>query len=123
MFGDWNLVLSAYNAWQVSVLKAIRNAGSKNYWKVRQYLPDETKAYVPSFHAVRYIGKMYPLFFDKLSALKYDYSQIKEFKTNKLTTFKEFAKEKELNLQQLYFLNPHIVTEVIPKGAFVYYLR
>ena len=123
MFGDWNLVLSAYNSGQGTVLNAIKKAGTKNYWVVRQYLPDETKAYVPSFHAVRFVGKAYSLFFEFLPTLKYDYSQVGELTADKTTTFKEFAAENNLNLQQLYFLNPHIVTEIIPKGVFVYYLK
>ena len=123
ILGDWNLVLSAYNAGHGTVLKAIKKAGSKNYWQVRQYLPDETKAYVPSFHAVRYIGEMYPFLFETLTTLKYDYTNVREITTKKNTTFKEFAKENNLNLKQIYFLNPHIVTENIPKGCFIYYIE
>lgn len=122
ILGDWNLVLSAYNAGHGTVLRAIKKAGSKEYWRVRKYLPDETKAYVPSFHAVRYIGEMYPFLFETLTTLKYDYTNVREMTAKKNTTFKEFAKENNLNLKQIYFLNPHIVTENIPKGCFVYYI-
>ncbi len=122
ILGDWNLVLSAYNAGHGTVLKAIKKANSRDYWQVRQYLPDETKAYVPSFHAVRYIGEMYPFIFETLTTLKYDYTHIKETVVLHNTTFKQFAKDNNLNLEQLYFLNPHIITEIIPKGVFVYYI-
>lgn len=122
-FGDWNLVLSAYNAGHGTILKAIKRAGTDNYWAVRRYLPDETKAYVPSFHAVRYIGEMTPFFYSTLTTLKYDYSNVKELITDKNTTFRELAKDKRLNLERLYFLNPHIVTEFIPAKCFVYYIE
>jgi membrane-bound lytic murein transglycosylase D len=123
LFGDWNLVLSAYNSGEGRVMGAIRKAGTKNYWAVRNYLPAETKAYAPSFHAVRFIGKMYGLYYENLPKLKYDYSVVREFTTKSATTFKELSKVNGLNLEQLYFLNPHIVTEQIPKGTFVYYMK
>lgn len=123
LFGDWNLVLSAYNSGEGRVMKAIRIAGTKNYWKVRNYLPAETRAYAPSFHAVRFIGKMYPLYYSFLPKLKYDYAAIKQTITKKSTTFKSFASRNNINLEVLYFLNPHIVTEYIPKNIFVYYVN
>ncbi len=123
MFGDWNLVLSAYNSGEGRVQKAINAAGTKNYWKVRNYLPAETRAYAPSFHAVRFIGKMYPLYYSFLPKLKYDYTQVKQVIIKNNTTFKNFALKNKLNLQVLYFLNPHIVTEYIPKNVFLYYIN
>lgn len=123
MLGDWNLVLSAYNAGEGRVLSAMRKAGSKNYWLVRQFLPAETKAYAPSFHAVRFIGEAYNLYYASKPILKYDYTQVKEIKIVATTTFEKFAYQNNLNLSTLYFLNPHITTEVIPKGVFLYYIK
>ncbi len=123
IFGDWNLVLSAYNSGEGRVLKAITAAGSKNYWKVRKYLPAETRAYVPSFHAIRFIGKLYPLYYSYLPKLKYNYSQVRQVIVNNTTTFKEFSNKNKINIQILYFLNPHIVTELIPKNVFLYYIK
>lgn len=55
MFGDWNLVLAAYNSGPGNVNKAIRRSGGKkNYWELRPYLPKETAGYVPAFIAVVY---------------------------------------------------------------------
>lgn len=123
MFGDWNLVLSAYNSGEGRVLNAIRKAGSKNYWVVRNYLPAETKAYAPSYHAVRFIGKMYGLYYSSLPKLKYTFTNVKEITVTKNTTFREFSEKNNINIEILYFLNPHIVTEFIPKNTFVYYLK
>lgn len=123
MLKDWNLVLSAYNAGEGRVLGAIKKAGTKNYWIVRNYLPAETKAYAPSFHAVRYIGEAYYLYYKKKPVLKYNYAQVKEMKIKKRTSFIQFSRQYGLNLQTLYFLNPHIVTEEIPANSFVYYIK
>ncbi len=56
MYGDWNLVLAAYNAGPGNVNKAIRRSGGKQtYWGIRPYLPRETRGYVPAFIAVNYL--------------------------------------------------------------------
>lgn len=123
IFGDWNLVLSAYNSGEGRVLDAIRAAGTKNYWKVRKFLPAETRAYAPSFHAVRFIGKMYGVYYSYLPRLKYDYTLVREVTLKGTTTFRSFAVANKINLEVLYFLNPHIVTEEIPKNTFIYYIK
>lgn len=122
MFGDWNLVLSAYNSGEGRVLGAIKKAGTKNYWAVRNHLPAETRAYAPSFHAVRYIGRAYNLYYKSKPHLKYNYTNIKEISVKEATTFKSIALQYGMNLETLYFLNPHIVTERIPPKTFVYIL-
>lgn len=123
LFGDWNLVLSAYNSGEGRVLGAMRKAGSKNYWEVRRFLPAETKAYAPSFHAVRFISKMYGLYYSSLPKMKYDFTKVRESKVARDTTFEAFANLNGLNIDKLYFLNPHIVTEFIPKGTFIYFVK
>lgn len=122
IFKDWNLVLSAYNSGQGRVLNAMKAAGSRNYWVVRNYLPAETRAYAPSFHAVRYIGKAYALYYNSMPRMVYNYSNVREFQTTEETTFRLLAIRRKLDLEKLYFLNPHIVTEIIPRNTFVYYI-
>ena len=53
--GDWHLALAAYNAGSGNVNKAIRRAGSRDFWKVRRFLPRETAKYVPSLIALVYL--------------------------------------------------------------------
>jgi membrane-bound lytic murein transglycosylase D len=57
MFGDWQLVLAAYNAGPGTINKAIRRAGGgkKTYWEIRPFLPVETQGYVPAFIAANYV--------------------------------------------------------------------
>ena len=55
-YGDWFLVLAAYNSGPGTVNKAIvRAGGTKNYWAIWPYLPAETRGYVPAFIAVTYV--------------------------------------------------------------------
>jgi len=46
-FGDLELALAAYNAGSPKVSAAIKKAGSKDFAQVAQYLPRETRDYVP----------------------------------------------------------------------------
>ncbi len=56
MFGDWEVALAAYNCGPGNVRKAIRRSGGKTtFWGIYDYLPKETRNYVPQFQAMLYI--------------------------------------------------------------------
>jgi len=81
VFGDWNLVIAAYNCGPENINKAIRRANAsatkaqsqetgeeatpqpmnKDYWHIYPYLPKETRGYVPAFIAANYIMTYYSL--------------------------------------------------------------
>ena len=55
IYGDWHLVIAAYNCGPGNVNKAIRRSGGKrDYWEIYPYLPRETRGYVPIFIAANY---------------------------------------------------------------------
>lgn len=118
MFGDWNLAISAYNCGPGNVNKAIRKAGSRNYWKLRPYLPKETQAYVPSFIAVNYIFNFYREHRMNPSYFKYDFFDLKRIRINKTTTLQELGKKFDYRI--LKFANPQFITDIIPEGSIVY---
>ncbi len=61
-FGDWTLVIAAYNCGPTNVEKAIKRAGgAKDYWQINPYLPRETQGYVPAFIAANYVMTYYCL--------------------------------------------------------------
>ena len=60
VFGDWNLVIAAYNCGPDNINKAIHRAGGEHdYWQIYPYLPKETRGYVPAFIAANYIMTYY----------------------------------------------------------------
>ena len=60
IFGDWNLVIAAYNCGPENINKAIRRSGGEtDYWKIYPYLPRETRGYVPAFIAANYVMNYY----------------------------------------------------------------
>jgi len=54
MFGDWLLVIASYNSGPGRVLDAIKKSGSRNFWKLQNFLPAETRGHVKKFVATHY---------------------------------------------------------------------
>lgn len=55
-FGDWRLVVAAYNCGEGRLERAIRDSGSRNFWEIHT-LPSETRHHVPKFMAAVIISK------------------------------------------------------------------
>lgn len=53
-YGDWLLVVAAYNSGPGWIQKAIKRSGSRDYWKLENFLPTETRSHVKKFIAVHY---------------------------------------------------------------------
>jgi len=54
LFEDWPLAIAAYNAGPAPVYKAIKKSGSRNFWKLQHFLPEETRGHVKKFIATHY---------------------------------------------------------------------
>ena len=53
-YGDWLLVIAAYNCGPGGIDRAIKKSGSRNYWTLQNFLPEETRKHVKKFIAVHY---------------------------------------------------------------------
>ena len=53
-YGDWLLVIAAYNCGPGGIDKAIKKSGSRHYWTLQNFLPEETRKHVKKFIAVHY---------------------------------------------------------------------
>ena len=59
-FGDWLLAIASYNCGKSTIERAMdRAGGAGDFWSIRQYLPNETRGYVPAYIAVSYIMNCY----------------------------------------------------------------
>lgn len=54
-YGDWLLVIAAYNCGPGGVQSAIRRSGSRNFWNLQYHLPEESRLHVKKFIATHYI--------------------------------------------------------------------
>ena len=59
IYNDWELALAAYNCGPGNVNKAIRRSGKTTFWGIYDYLPRETRGYVPSYIAACYVMNYY----------------------------------------------------------------
>ena len=59
MFGDWYLVMAAYNGGPLTVARAIQRTGYADYWRLQKMraLPVETQNYVPIIIALALVSK------------------------------------------------------------------
>lgn len=117
MYGDWNLVLAAYNSGPGNVNKAIRRSGGhKDYWKIRPFLPRETRGYVPAFIAVNYMmnhGNDHDLYAS--NTLLYD-GGVDTIEINTAFSFKQLADYLKISEEEIAFYNPMYKLSYIPKA-------
>lgn len=52
---DWLLVIAAYNGGPGRVYDAMKRSGSKDFWALQYYLPEESRNHVKKFIATHYI--------------------------------------------------------------------
>src|SRR4029079_14064440 len=52
---DWLLVIAAYNGGPGRVYSAIKKSGSRNFWNMQYFLPEESRNHVKKFIATHYI--------------------------------------------------------------------
>ena len=123
IYKDWNLALAAYNCGPGNVNKAIRRAnGATDYWEIYDFLPRETRGYVPAFIAANYIMNYYcehgicpmkselPLATDTVHV-------------NKDIHMQQIAAVCDIEIEQLRSLNPQFKKDIIPGNSKSYALR
>lgn len=59
IYNDWELALAAYNCGPGNVNKAMRRSGKNTFWDIYDYLPRETRGYVPAYIAATYVMNYY----------------------------------------------------------------
>lgn len=123
VFGDWNLAISSYNCGSGNINKAIRRSGGKrDFWSVYNYLPRETRGYVPAF-----VGAMYAIKYSKeyglVPASVQMPAQLDTFEIHKNLHFKQISELVGISVDELRNLNPQYIKDVIPGNSGTYILR
>ena len=116
-YNNWELALAAYNGGPGRVNRAIKRGRSKNFWKIRRYLPRETRSYVPAFIAATYINHYYnqhgltPLYPDT------DFQLTESIKVYTTLSFTDIASITGTPEYVIEFLNPSYKRKYIPANA------
>lgn len=113
-YKDWALTIAAYNCGQGRLDRAIRQAGSRSFWRLN--VPAETKSYVPRLLAVAAIisnPQKYNITLPNVTKAPY----FSKFTVNKSVTLSEFAKNSKMDLVLLTKLNPDYKNHSVPKNT------
>lgn len=123
IFGDWNLVIAAYNCGPGNINKAIRRSGGfKDYWQLYPYLPSETRGYVPAFIAANYAMTYYcehnicPMT-TKLPL------QTDTIVVDRDVHLEQIAAVLDLDIEMLRSLNPQYRRDIVPGSSKKYAIR
>lgn len=123
MYGNWPLVIAAYNCGPGNVNKAIRRSGGKkNYWDIYYRLPKETRGYVPAF-----IAALYSFNFHEEHGLYPRPNQFPEvcdtLMIKEQLHFDQIAQFTKVSKSKLRDLNPQYRADIIPALQKSYPLR
>lgn len=118
MFGDWQMVLAAYNAGPGTISKAIRRSGGKKtYWEIRPFLPFETQGYVPAFIAANYVmtygaeHNLHP------AVPRKTYFEVDTVVVKEQMSFTQLSKALEISEEDILYFNPQYRKNLIPSGG------
>lgn len=116
IFGDWNLVIAAYNCGPGNVNKAIHRAGGKrDFWSIYVYLPKETRGYLPIFVAATYAMNYANLHgicpAEPLATMRTD-----TIMTSQRQHLKQISANLDIDIAELRRLNPQYARDILPGG-------
>ena len=123
LYNDWNLVIAAYNCGPGNVNKAItRSGGKQDYWQIYNYLPRETRGYVPAFIAATYIMNYYPEHNICAIESNKDMLAIDTVHINEQIHLGQISEVLDVSIDKLRRLNPQFKQDIIPGGYQKYVL-
>lgn len=122
-FDDWTMALAAYNCGPGNVRKAIRKSGGKRtYWEIRDFLPRETREYIPRQIAAIYLMQYYYMHDIEPSIMEENIINTSTSRTYKQMSFKDISASTGVSLEDIKFLNPSYLRNVIPASVGENYL-
>ena len=124
IYGDWLLVVAAYNCGPGNVNKAIRRSGGKRgIWEIYPYLPRETRGYVPAFIAATYTFTYAEEHGLQAWQPKFDYELTDTVQYRQNVKLSVLAGQLGLTTDELKFHNPALRRDFVPGGYDMYPVR
>ena len=116
IYNDWSLAIAAYNCGPGNVNKALRRAGGdgkKDFWEIYNYLPAETRGYVPAFIAANYVMNYYGKHGISPTVIK-RHLTTDTVVVNKYIHFNQIAAVLNIPVDEIRMLNPQYRKDIIP---------
>ncbi len=130
IYNDWSLAIAAYNCGPGNVNKALRRASGdseeikdekKDFWEIYNYLPAETRGYVPAFIAANYVMNYYRQHGISPTIVK-RHLTTDTVRIDKNVHFNQIASVLNIPVEEIRMLNPQFLKDQIPGAYRPYYL-
>jgi len=121
-FGSWELALAAYNCGSTKMSSVIRLAHTTDFWKLRKYLPRETRSYVPRLIAATYFATYYRLYGLKPVYPDFEQQWTRTTLVFHSVSFREISKTTGASVNSIRQLNPGYKRSFIPTNPEGYFL-
>jgi membrane-bound lytic murein transglycosylase D len=120
-FNDWVLALAAYNCGAGNVKKAIvRSGGKTNFWEIYNYLPRETRGYIPAFYGAWYVMQYYDKY--EIEPAEMKFGQVDTFLITEKLHFQQISSVINISVDEIKALNPQYKRNIIPLSEDPMYL-
>jgi membrane-bound lytic murein transglycosylase D len=111
-FGDWLLAIASYNCGKGNVIRAMQRSGGNDFWSIRNYLPAETRGYVPAFIAVTYVMNFYKK--HQIMPEECNFStQTDSVLVNKFVSLGNISKALNVDIAEMAILNPSYKKRIV----------
>jgi membrane-bound lytic murein transglycosylase D len=114
IYGDWHMVIAAYNCGPGNINKAVRRSGGRqNYWDIYYSLPRETRGYIPVFIAATYVMNYTKE--HKLQASEPKFKTVTDtVEIHNYLNFEQLSAIMNISVEELRLLNPQYRRDVVP---------
>jgi len=124
VYGDWTLAIAAYNCGPGNVNRALTRAGEscKTFWDIYDFLPRETRGYVPKYIAAAY-AYTYHQAHNIEPKTTPDCIATDTVMVNRVMHLGQVASTLNIPIETLRDLNPQYKLDIVPATKKAYSLR
>tara|TARA_B110000902_G_scaffold226429_1_gene265072 strand:+ start:1353 stop:2579 length:1227 start_codon:yes stop_codon:yes gene_type:complete len=116
IFGDWNLVLAAYNGGPGYLKRVMAKTELSDYWDLRPHLRKETQGYVPKFIALTYAMTFYKEHNIEVFDSNIKINERDTFSFQQQVPYYLLSDMFCVDVEIINYLNPSFKSELLPKG-------
>lgn len=117
IFGDWNLVLAAYNGGPGYIKRKIESTGISDFWELYPHLRTETRNFIPTFIAVNYVMNYASEYTINIENPNINLNETDTIKLKNQVELKVLTELLCIGSETINYLNPSYIKEIYPKDV------